>query len=215
MSKRGYKQTKDHKRKISEAQKGEKGYWYGKSRPEKTKMRMKESRKQYFIKYPEVRKEIGERSKGNTNTLGKHWKVKDTSKVSRYWLGKKRSPETIEKFKKSHLGHKNSEKSKEMARKRWLGDKNPNWANGISFEPYGLEFNEDLKEVIRNRDRRKCRMCEKTELENKKKLDVHHIDYNKRNNNPNNLISLCMHCHRKTNHHRKYWSEYFNDFEIT
>ncbi|NQU99405.1 MAG: HNH endonuclease [Parcubacteria group bacterium] len=50
--------------------------------------------------------------------------------------------------------------------------------------------------------RRKC-------LENKEKLSIHHIDYNKQNNNPNNLISLCRKCHVKTNFNRNYWKYYF------
>jgi hypothetical protein len=36
-----------------------------------------------------------------------------------------------------------------------------------------------------------------------------HIDYNKKNCNPNNLISLCNSCHSKTNFDRKYWINYF------
>ena len=86
-----------------------------------------------------------------------------------------------------------------------------NWQGGKSFEPYGLEFNDDLKEVIRNRDRRKCQICKIIELENGQKLIVHHIDYNKKNNNPNNLISLCRICHGKTNHNRNYWIKYFKN----
>ncbi len=61
------------------------------------------------------------------------------------------------------------------------GEKHYNWQGGKSSEAYGLEFNDDLKEVIRNRDRRKCYLCEKTELENGEKLSVHHIDYEKTN----------------------------------
>lgn len=38
---------------------------------------------------------------------------------------------------------------------------------------------------------------------------VHHINYNKRNNNPSNLISLCRRCHSKTNFNREYWLNYF------
>ena len=52
------------------------------------------------------------------------------------------------------------------------------------------------------RDKRKCILCEKTELENKEKLSVHHIDYDKTNNNPINLISLCRMCHIKE-HNKK------------
>jgi len=89
------------------------------------------------------------------------------------------------------------------------------WQGGKSFEPYGLEFNFDLKEVIRNRDRRKCQICEKTELENKVRLSVHHIDYDKKNNDPKNLIALCCKCHAETNFNRNNWIKYFkNNFTL-
>jgi hypothetical protein len=93
----------------------------------------------------------------------------------------------------------------------WMakGKDHYNWQGGKSFEPFGLEFNNDLKEVVRNRDRRKCKICEKTELECGEKMTVHHIDYNKLNNNPSNLISLCRSCHLKTNYKRDLWIKYF------
>ncbi|GAI03944.1 unnamed protein product, partial [marine sediment metagenome] len=42
-------------------------------------------------------------------------------------------------------------------------------------------------------------------------LAIHHIDYNKHNNNPNNLITLCQSCNNKANHNRDYWTEYFEE----
>jgi len=114
-------------------------------------------------------------------------------------LGKKHSKETKQKMRIKHKGLNTWSK----------GKKCHFWKGGISFEPYGLDFNRDLKEVIRNRDRRKCQICEKTELENKEKLSVHHIDYNKQNNNIDNLVSLCRNCHRKTNFNRNNWIKYF------
>lgn len=39
-----------------------------------------------------------------------------------------------------------------------------------------------------------------------------HIDYNKKNCNPKNLITLCRKCHSKTNSNRDYWINYFGDF---
>ena len=117
---------------------------------------------------------------------------------------------TKEKCKQSALDRlPHSKETIEKIRQSKLGDKNPSWQNGKSFELYGLEFNEDLKEVVRNRDRRKCQICGKTELENKVKLSIHHKDYDKKNNNPDNLISLCIICHIKTNRNRKYWINYF------
>ena len=91
----------------------------------------------------------------------------------------------------------------------WKGDKNPNWNNGSSFEDYGKEFNDKLKGKIRSRDNFTCRMCGKNEKELKQKLDVHHIDYDKKNNYEFNLISLCHKCHMKTNpmKNREYFSK--------
>lgn len=98
-----------------------------------------------------------------------------------------------------------------ICRKCFVKENHCQWLGGKSFEPYGLEFNNDLKDVIRNRDRRKCFICGKTELENKAKLIVHHIDYNKQNNNPKNLVSLCRKCHLKTNYGRTNWIDYFKN----
>ena len=158
-------------------------------------------------------------------------KKKISKNNSKFWLGKHHSKETKKKISQNNIGNGHTEETKRKIKKSSLerhaiknfgfqkgnhpktefkkGNKHPDWQGGKSFEPYGLEFNEDLKEVIRNRDRRKCQICEKTELENKVKLSVHHIDYDKRNNNPNNLISLCNHCHTKTNFRRDYWINYF------
>ena len=101
-------------------------------------------------------------------------------KIKKAFLGKHHSKETIEKLKKISKGH-------------WKSDKNPKWKGGKSFEVYGIEWNDILKKEIRKRDNYTCQICGKKQ--NKKKLDVHHIDEIKKNNNPKNLISLCHHCH--------------------
>ena len=46
------------------------------------------------------------------------------------------------------------------------------------------------------------------QIECNRKLAVHHIDYDKLNLNPNNLISLCISCHVKTNKDREYWRQH-------
>ena len=62
-----------------------------------------------------------------------------------------------------------------------------------------------LKEEIRARDNYTCQYpgCGMTNEENLKKrghqLHVHHLDYNDKNNDEKNLISLCTSCHAKTN----------------
>jgi 5-methylcytosine-specific restriction endonuclease McrA len=90
---------------------------------------------------------------------------------------------------------------------RATGEKNYCWKGGISFLPYTLDWTETLKKSIRERDRYICRLC--LEPQGERVLAVHHIDYNKKNCDPNNLISLCQKCHSKTNHNRNYWTNYF------
>lgn len=91
------------------------------------------------------------------------------------------------------------------------GKEAPNWKNGLSREPYPLDWRETLKESIRQRDNYKCQICRMPECENIQKLSIHHIDYDKDNLNPENLISLCRSCHTKTNYKRKYWEKYFEE----
>lgn len=96
----------------------------------------------------------------------------------------------------------------------WFGKRcteTPNWRGGLSFEPYGIDFNNDLKEAIRKRDDYVCQLCDAKE--NGYKLHVHHIDYGKQNNNEWNLIALCRSCHVKTNGNRDYWIKYFQEFQ--
>lgn len=90
-----------------------------------------------------------------------------------------------------------------------FGVKAANWRGGISFEPYPVKFNRQLKEQIRTRDNHICQLCGVKQEYYYRKLDIHHIDYNKKNLNPNNLISLCSGCNSKVNGDRSYYYTYF------
>lgn len=106
---------------------------------------------------------------------------------------------------------KNRHYSKETKKKLSLlmsGKNHWNWQNGKSFERYSIIWTKELKEQIRKRDNRICQLCGKNEKNNGRKLDVHHMDYNKKNCKENNLISLCHSCHIKTNYNRDYWFAY-------
>jgi len=102
----------------------------------------------------------------------------------------------------------------DACRLRWLGkdqkgEKNHNYIDGRSFEPYLEEFNNELKELIRSRDGYKCQKCGCSEIENGEKLSVHHIDYDKKNCLPSNLISLCRRCNSEVNKNRRHWTQCF------
>lgn len=88
-----------------------------------------------------------------------------------------------------------------------FGKDNNQWKGGKSFEVYPVDWTQTLKRSIRERDRYQCQVCGKNQED--EALSIHHIDYNKENCNPVNLISLCRSCHRKTNDNREYWIEYF------
>jgi hypothetical protein len=96
------------------------------------------------------------------------------------------------------------------------GENHPNWQGGKSFEEYPKEFNRYLKEYILIRDNNTCKLCSKSQEEQILKLKrthtVHHIDYDKKNCHPLNLITLCSNCHCKTNYYRKYYEQYFTLF---
>jgi hypothetical protein len=94
---------------------------------------------------------------------------------------------------------------------RWVGDRNPNWQGGLNNEGYPYEFTEDLKEQIRNRDSNICQFCGRTKEQEGRNLPVHHIDYNKENCIPANLITLCTSCNFRANYNRSYWQAIFTE----
>ena len=133
---------------------------------------------------------------------------KDRSGSGNAMFGKKHSKESLEKMRMIKLGKKLSEKTKRKMGAWQKGENNNNWNGGSSFEPYGTEFNNKLKESVRKRDNYTCQECGIKQIELFYKLNVHHIDYDKQNNVPENLISLCSSCHAKTNIKRAFWTGY-------
>ena len=103
----------------------------------------------------------------------------------------------VQKGKKLNKSHK--QKIIKNLKYGLSGKLNPNWQGGKSFIDYPKEFNNELKLKIRTRDNFKCRVCGILEKNCKRKLSIHHIDYDKKNCNEDNLISLCNACHQKTN----------------
>lgn len=134
-----------------------------------------------------------------------------------YHFGKSPSEEIRIKMIMSYTSERRFKHSELMMEKwknleyidKYTGENHWNWQDGKSFEPYGVEFNDELKEQIRRRDNYICQECGIIQEKIERKLDVHHIDYNKKNNKPENLICLCPSCHSKTNYNREDWTKYF------
>lgn len=96
-----------------------------------------------------------------------------------------------------------------------LGNKNPRWKEIKKPTKYPYCFNRTLKNIILKRDKYTCKgkNCNITQEEHfliyKRSLEVHHIDYNRKNCKISNLITACKKCNIRANSNRKYWKDYF------
>ena len=87
-----------------------------------------------------------------------------------------------------------------------VGEKNPNWKGGISKNEYCPGWNQ-LAHELKEYDNYICQnlICKgKSE-----KITSHHIDYNKENCHPNNIITLCILCNLSANSNREWWRKYY------
>jgi len=141
--------------------------------------------------------------------LGKKQSLSVKEKIRKTLLGKPLSEERKKKISEAHRGLKHSEEHKKKISKalkgiiRPRGEKHHLWKGGISFEPYNVDWTSTLRRSIRERDHYICQLC------NSYGKTVHHIDYDKKNCDPKNLINLCRKCNSKVNYNRKYWKDYF------
>jgi len=154
--------------------------------------------------------------RGNKNAKGCKRSPKERKRLRAAWLGDKnpmKRPEAVAKNAAWHQGRKSSpetcKKVGEALKGKRVGSKHPLWLGGISREPYGWDFSPELKEEVRRRDGYRCQLCGVPQCECKKALDVHHTNYDKKDNDPLNLVALCRSCHQRTNFRRAFWKEYF------
>ena len=110
------------------------------------------------------------------------------------------------------IGRKHTEETKRKMREnhhKLKGETHPNWQGGLSLRGYTFDFSKQFKKKIRERDNHCCVICNKLQEELTQKLNVHHIDYDKKNTFPQNCLSLCRECHSKTNFNRNHWKLFF------
>lgn len=201
----------------------------GKSLSEEIKKKISDTRKKRIVE-GSILSSVG--FKGRHHSEETKIKISNASSGRMPWiLGKHHSDEAKKKISKALTGKKLylSEDERKRRSERFSGannpmfnhkfyrEKSPNWLGGKSFELYGLDFDKQHKQAIRYKDNYRCQHCFRHESElrtttNKPyKLAIHHIDYDKKNNKPENLISLCRPCHAQTNYKRNDWVKYFKE----
>ncbi len=188
------KETDERVRRHAESITGDKHPMYGKHFSEDHRKKIGIKMQEHWDD-PEFRERMEE--------IHQSQEFRDKSRVTH-------TDEAIEKIRAANLGRKRSPETRARISISKTGEKNPSWRGGISFEPYGPEFNNSLKKQIRRRDGNICQFpsCVSTY-----RLAVHHIDYDKRNNDPLNLIALCIGHNFKVNFNRDRWTEYFQDLQ--
>ena len=83
-----------------------------------------------------------------------------------------------------------------------FGKNAPGYIHGMSYLPYPVEWR-GIRMIVYQYYKGKCQIC------GKKGNHVHHIDYDKQNCKPSNLILLCQKHHSITAGNRDYWYAYF------
>lgn len=134
---------------------------------------------------------------------GRELREDHKKKISIAGQGRVVKLETREKIRLSKLGK--------------FGPLSNAWKGGSKAQYYPPIFNESLKETIRQRDGLTCQLCGKSQEEELKnlgqRLSINHIDFDKKNCNEENLNTLCCSCNAKINGNRKFYTEFFQQFQ--
>lgn len=88
------------------------------------------------------------------------------------------------------------------------GESHYNWQGGLSYKDYcPIWQDKEFKEYIFERDGYKCQNSDCWGKD--KRLHRHHIDFDKKNCSPNNIITLCGSCNARANFNRDWHKDYY------
>ncbi len=147
------------------------------------------------------------------------WQIKQPKEKHNNWQGGQiivnctwcNKPKKIRPCLEHRGNHFCNQKCMGEWRSENLSDMNHyNWQGGISAEPYcGIWLDKDYRQSIEDRDNNECQNpdCWKTPS----KLIGHHIDYDKKNCHPWNVITICVSCNSRANYKREYWQKLYQN----
>ncbi len=180
---------------------------------EKAPLATRNRNKRGYIKGKPVRFIRGHYAKLNPPFKGKKLKTEHCAKISAANKGKTTSQKTRAKLSKASLGRKLSLEHRINLSIAMIGmnigEKNPSWKGGISFESYCPVFKDkEWREIIYERD--KDKFCWNPFCFGKSNRKVlHHIDYDKKNCIPFNILKICNSCNTTANFNRDWWQSYY------
>lgn len=93
---------------------------------------------------------------------------------------------------------------------KYSGPNSNLWKGGIACEPYcEIWIEPEFKQMILERDNYQCQNSDCWGTGSK--LMRHHIDYNKKNCDPFNIITVCNSCNSRANFNRDYWQKFYKE----
>lgn len=171
--------SKETRKKMSEAQRGEKNHGFGKRLSE-------EHKKKIGRHMSEERKK-----KISLALTGKLVGIKNP------FYGRHHSEETKKKIRQNHLGKQTGE----------LNPNWRDGASHKEYCP--IFYSEEFRDIIRYRDNSICLTPGCNSATPSKSIHIHHIDYDKKNCDLRNLICVCKSCNSKANFNREWYKELY------
>lgn len=156
----------------------------------------------------ETRQKLSDAKKGPNNGMyGKTPTEEHRRKIGEANKNREFTVEHRFKLSQARKGKPLRDETKKKISDGKIGSNNPNWKGGISCEPYcQVWVDQEYKESIKERDGYRCLnpLCNNIS----DRLCIHHINYDKKDCQPNNLITICLSCNIKANYNRdwhKHW----------